>query len=886
MSVGRPRVTATPDIDLQRQQQEVKTRNSDRKKREDFVAKNARNGIPLDVDSGLPAGIRARLSFENDPDKQAELLAKQPGILATRKGTNNQIIATIDDGNGGKKEVLLHPLSREVTTGDVAGEAVPIGKMAAAGGLAYLTGGMSALAQAGIMGAGMGGLQAAQEVGSRLAAGQDINPKQVAKDAAVEAGLNAAFPLVGAAASKGASYIQNLLTGSAGALERSVPAAAERLGVKTLPSMDTGSALLARAENAAGLKPQNEALAGGLKAAEDRQLGLSGGAGVPTEEQVASKVQPLAQKAADTAESGVAASKNAAAKAAQDQLQATLDSGITPSNLPQSKAGEYLRGKLEAFAQKVKDEANVNYPAFYKAAEDKGISLDAKPVRELVEQIAKEDPSGAAELLSPSIKQVKAVEGRLNPLSQESTPSGILDARGNPIMAAPEAQPPLGFQEAINLRAIVRKKLDSVSDPLGDPFKRYYNKLNEALTKTIDNGIAADDTGELRKLYDKARASYSEGALALEQGKLPKLFADAGDAGYVPDEKLVPSLFSGSGNLDSIKAWKSILDPKDFKLLLRQGVNHLIDSSPRTAGYIDAEGFLGKIAKLSPEVRQELLGPLAKPLSDNARLLAAARGAKIDPAELADALASAPGQAPKLLEQAFAREKAFDVQYNNAVAKALRGGNLGPSTLGNVDEFTSRWLNQAGTADVKQALTQIQAASPETAELVRQRALQNILDQSRASAELGQISTGGNPAIDPSKLTKFITGTNREKYQAVLGKDGIQFLDDLNTISEANAKRIAQGEGKPLTLEGDAERAGAIMAGNGLSMAREAGRKALNLLLLAPGKAIANPSVANYLKTGELPPLNKAIRATLVAAPEEIEQANKIRKDRSTVLSN
>lgn len=884
-SVGAPRVSTSPDQDNLLQKEEIRIRNADRKRREDFVAQNAQKGVPLDVDSGLPAGIRARLSLENDPAKQVDLLSKQAGVIAARKGTDGRIIATVDDGNGGKKDVLLHPLNRQVTIGDVAGEAAPIAKGAIALGTAAATGGLSALGQAGVMGTMMGGTQLAQEVGSRVAGGQVVDVPGVLKDSAKEAAFNAALPLAISGVSRLASGAQSLMTGNAGALEKAVPEAAKRLGVTTLPSMDTGSKVLARAENAAGLKPQNTALAGGIKAAEDRQLGLSGGAGVPTEEKVASKVQPLAQRAADAAEANVNVANGNAASAAQAQIQATLDSGLVPSNLPQSKAGAYLRSKLEAFAQGVKDEANKNYPAFYEKAAEKGVTLDAAPVRDLVKQIAKEDPSGAAELLSPSIKQVKSVEGRLNPTPAEGADTGLVDSFGRAIKTTPEETPPLGFQEAINLRAIVRKKLNATMDPLGDPVKRYYSKLDDALTQTINNGIASDKTGELAKLFDKARASYSEGAQALEQGRLPKLFADAGDPGHVPDEKLVPSLFTGAGNLDGLKAWKSVLDPKDYQLLLRQGVNHLIDSSPGAAGYVDGEAFLGKISKLSPEVQTEVLGPLAKPLAQNARLLAAARGAKIDPAELQDALASAPGQAPKLLEQAFAREKAFDLQYNNSVAKALRGGTLGPNTLGNVDKFTSDWLSQAGTADVKQALTQIQAASPETAELVRQRALQNILDQSRASAELGQVSTGGNPAIDASKLVKFISGANRDKYQAVLGKDGIQFLDDLATISESNAKRIAHGEGKPLTIEGDAERTGAILAGNGLSLAREVGRGALNLVLAGPGNLIRNPAVAQYLKTGELPALNRTARSLLVAAPAETEQARQIQQDRSTVLS-
>lgn len=865
-----------------RQKEAIAVRNRVRQEKENFVTGNAQPGVPLDTESGLPASVRLRLSPEGDIDKATELLSKQEGIISARKSANgDNVIARINDENGKPKDVLLHPMNKRIDLGAVAGEAVPLTKMGVAGGLALATEGLSLPLTATVMGLGTGGYHALSEGGSRLAAGQELAPGQIAKEAAVEGGINAALPLAGAGIKKVASGVQKLFTGGAGQLEAAVPAAAERLGVPTFPSEVTGSKVLARSENAAGLKDLNATQAGAMKAAEDRQLGLSGRGGVPSEEQVATQVQPLAAKNAATAEAGVTGAKDYAAKAAQDQIQATLDSGLVPSNLDQSKAGSFLRGKLENFAQGVKAEAEKNYPAFYQKAAEKGVTLDAKPVSDLVAQIAKEDPSGAAELLSPSIKQVKAVEGRLNPLAGEGADTGMVDQFGRAIKSAPEAPPPLGFQEAINLRAIVRKKLAAGFDALGDPVKRYYSKLNNALTETIDNGIQSDKSGELQKLYDKARASYSEGAQALEQGKLPKLFADAGDAGHVADDQIVPKLFTGQGNLEGLKAWKSVLDPKEYSLLLRQGVKHLMDSSPGTGGFIDAGKFLGKLDSLAPEVRTELLGPLAKDVTGNAKLLAAARGAKIDPADLADALQSAPGAAPRLLQEAFAREKAFDVQYNNSIQQALRGGKLGPSTLGNVDRFTSDWLDKAGAADVRQAMGQIAQASPEAAEAVRSRALQNILDSSRAPAEVGQITTGGNPMLDAAKLVKYTTGAEREKYQAVLGKQGIQFLDDLATVSEAQAKRIAQGEGKPLSAEALAERGSAIGEGNGLSLARTAGRALLYLPEATLGNAERNAAVSNYLKTGQLPSLfSKPAKAAILAAPEAIEQTRQISKDR------
>src|SRR6185436_12296164 len=119
------------------------------------------------------------------------------------------------------------------------------------------------------------------------------------------------------------------------------------------------------------------------------------------------------------------------------------------------------------------------------------------------------DPTGAIASLAPSSKQVAGVGQAL---------------KGTAEVPAP----PLTFADAIRLRSIVRTKLNSPTDPLGDVVKSYYSRLEKALTESIDDGLQRG-TPELRQLYETARGAYAKGADALDRGVVQKLFRNVGE---------------------------------------------------------------------------------------------------------------------------------------------------------------------------------------------------------------------------------------------------------------------------------------------------------------------------------------------------------------------
>lgn len=872
-----------------RDKEAVANRNAMRKQEEGFINDNALPDAPLKTREELPAMLRAKLSAEPDPTVQAAMLTKDGMPARVSKDKKNVIVRTWG-GDGNPMDVLLHPFGA-VTAGTIAGEAVPIAKMAANAGLAFLSSGASLLPAAGLMGVGAAGIEGAATGLSRLASGQPLS--DTGKRAVKEGIINAALPLAGAGVSAATSGAGKILRSGMDVLENKLPAAADRLGIPTSVGETTGSPTLSKL---ARLTPAEDATRqNALRTSLDREVTLGGGSPGPlaSEADIARNVQPIFSASEDAAAQVPRRVMSDAEREAQRVLKAQLDAGLVPAGASNSAVGQHIRGKFDEFVQKVKDAAERDYSLFHAKAAGEGITLDPAPITKLVAKIEQEDPHGVAELLAPSVRQVKGVEEKLTKPLAEAQPakySGLQQTTP----ATPEVPaPPLTFDEAIRQRAIVRQKLNAPDDPLGDVVKTYYKQLDKAYTEAIDGGLAKG-SDDLRTLYETARSGYKQGATLLEKGVVQKLFREPGEAGRVADENVVRQMFTGTGKLEALRDMKQILgaNTPDYKLLLRQGVQNMMDDAAAkgSGGMIDVNTFLSRFNGLDKEMRAEVFGPLEAPLKATAEAMGIAQKgapavAKIPAEELTDALAGSPGSVKNLINQAVRRQQAYEQTYNGSIQQQLRNGVLTARTMGSADDFLTRFIGGANTsvADVRQALTQIGASSPAALEDIRKRTLQNVIDATRiqgGAAPLGKATTGQVEDLNYAKLLPYLKGTEREKYQAVLGDRGIKFLDDLATYAEATAKRQGAELGRAVTPE--------TLAKESLSGAAGFRRNAIGALvdIAAPvgrfvglGALARNPGVRRFLETGVLPQLYQPAEELALAATGTVRGANKVLAD-------
>lgn len=861
------------------QKEAVGVRTAARRERERFVRDNADKGVTMDaLDRELPATMRAGVSFESNIDKQVDLISKKAGVESAVKSKDGRnVIVRMKDGD--KSSVfLLHPKTSTLTAGDIAGATAPLLKTAGAGALAVGTAGMSLPATAAILGGTAAVAEALSSGGSRILAGQPIDPKELALASGKEGAINAALPLAGAGASKVVGKVGGIFRGNAGELEKKLPAAASRLGLETTVAETTGSPALARLGRLTPVEEDARQMA--LRVAKDRGTVLSGTGGarpLASESQIADDVQPLFARAEQDAAKGVRISMTDAEKAAQTEIKAQLDAGIVPTGLKASEGGAFIRNSvtgnrdlgIKGRAGEFREEAERLFQPVVELAEKEGIVIPTNRISALKDEI---DEKAHAALLefAPGIKKIPALERLLT--QEKVTPTGILDVRGKPIVNV-EPAPPLTLQQARELRSVVYEMKESgVAPGEGGVPNRYLTKLYKALDDAIDDGVKSGSP-ELQAAEKKATDYYRTKIQPLQQSDVAKLFLTTDAAGRLGDDEIIRRLVSGKGNLDAMNAYKTVLGETspEYRLLRRLTLDSIIDESKAAGELVDAGKLLARLNGLTPELRTELLGPVANTITANAKLMSRAQGTKIPLEELEDALLAAPKSVSTILEQAIVREQAYDQTYNGAIQQQLRNGSLSARTMGSADDFLTRFIAGRNTsvADVRQALTQIGTKSPQAVEDIRQRALQNILNTSRANAPLGKTTTREIEDLSHEKLASFLEGTEREKYQAILGQKGIQFLDDLATYAEATAKRQASEQGRRV--------AGETLAKEVASGAAGFTRNAIGALVDVSGaalrkfggaSAVRNPSVRAFLETGQLPSLSPTARTLILAAPQ------------------
>jgi hypothetical protein len=459
--------------------------------------------------------------------------------------------------------------------------------------------------------------------------------------------------------------------------------------------------------------------------------------------------------------------------------------------------------------------------------------------------------------------------------------TGLLDEFGRAIQELVPPKP-MTVSQARELRSVVYEMAHTPGPPgEGGVPRRYLTRLYKALDDDLDTAIKSG-TPELQKAHATADEFYKSKIQPLQQSDVAKLFLETDAAGRMGGDEIVRRLFRGAGNLDALRSYRNVLgkDSPEWKLLVRQGLQTVMEDAGALAGRVDAGAFLKRIEQLSKtELADEIIGPVAQSLRANAKLAARSQGVKIPIDELEDALTAAPKAVSARLESAIAREEAYDKTYNSAIQKQLRDGALGPRTMGNIDDFLSRFIEGAHTSvkDVRQALTQIAAKDKNAVETIRQRVLHNVLEDARALGPLGKQTTREIEDMSHEKLARYLTGDMRNRYQAILGDRGMKFLHDLAIYAEATAKRQAAEIGRKVTPETMAKEVASGMAGfrrNAIGALVDIGSASARAL--GGSRAVRSEAVRKFIETGQLPSLGATARMMVLASPQAADAKDAI----------
>lgn len=850
---GAPRsfssAMAGPDLAVLGSIEEEKIREKE------FIAKERQLGVPLDVNTGLPAGQRAKMSFERNPEKRAEWLSKQPGIESVRRTSSGDgIIVRVKDDQGNPRDILAD--ERGFTMKDFADLAGDLPQITAAALLAYFTGGLGLTAQALTVGGGTAATGATQDIAVRKGSGRDVDLPEIAAARGIEAGLNTALPLIPAGGKRLAQVVIGPFGRSVGPLEIEAKQAAERLGVPLTASQLTGSKAVARVEQFTKELPLGGPLVEQAKAQDEairkvRNYLLGGEPEtVPTSQEIAERTSGALAERRQGAETVAALKRREAEKTGEGEITRVLESELPVGSVTPSQAGNAVRSRVIALRDDFKKRVNEAYAKVYSLPGADEAFVPSAPVKTLVNDI-RQSSTEATEALVPEIRRIFQVG--------ETIPDNMT------------------LKQATELRSVIG---DTLGKPAALPgiSESYKERLYGALSESINEGVKKAPNPEIGQALSEAQTLYKNEFHKFEQPGVKDLFSETapGKGFQVGDTQVAQRIVSGKGNVDQLRVYKDLLgaNSPEYQGLLRSAVTEMMDESRFGREFIDAGSFLNKLKGMSPEFRKEAIGPIEKELVDNAQLIELAQGKKIPELDFERILNARPGKVASVVRDVVEEQAAIDRYYSSSLMKQLTDGRFNPASF-NADEFVGRFVDNASVKDLRQVMTQLRALDKELPDMVRRRSMLELLEKASADLTPEDKLTGEISRYSEDKLKSLLSGPSGEKYRTLLGAETMDTLQDLTTIeaSREKARSMAKASGQLVYSN--------ILAALMDFKLGEVPRIVKNRILAG---ALTTPGVRAWLTSQNKIPATPTIRKAVFASPPVIRSIIQEFKDEPDTL--
>ena len=779
-------------------------------------------GLGVDVETGGPASVRARLSV-TPPERQAQVLQEAFPLGFSR--TSAGIVINVADPSGTPRQVLLDEEGFSMADfADAAGEGIVVagavaGTVAAlAAAPALLTGGVVSLALLAVISgvSGQTGLGVTEIISAYEAGGIDLNDPQdrqmlenIVKRRGVAAAVDSSLDFITAGTFRfGRGVAQKLVGPNAAVLAETpraeIKAAAERLAVPLSPGELVGGGLL-RAESiaekvpgaAAPVKALRRAAQAGVTRVEE---GLRGKRPVDVGPEIVAELET--RRRSMVAAAGDLRSR-AGAKIGQrlEEVRQKMSS----KNISLDDAGEAVRLKIQSNLEKFK--------ARQTAFED---ALDKR--------LAKIPLEARAFLSSRGLKALAQKLEKEFPQRQvvEDVETGLLDELGAPVFqrtTGPETIPELfpsatrrmlrGIQklpdtitvvEARNLRKTISSIIDNAAAFPGVSVGMLKG-LEAELARTVRSGVRNAPTPEIGQALKQVLGHFKENVGVFRDQRVARTLLDPTQAGFLEGRSVLPELILDNNMIAAQRVIKAaglnstevgITRRSVFDEMLRRAQDML--SGPK---FIDPVVLAQQYDALLPATKTFLFGKDLRSVGTLIRLLAAKHG-KVDISGIKAAAAERP--ILNLLKQAAKKERETQKLFETRVLKPFlnkEAGASGPSP----EEFVRHVLRKNTTSEIKRLfrllpkdkVNDFQAA---TTELILEKSGRAALGPETQAVALlaGRAPVGTKLAQIMEKDFGATVSESLEKIRGILPTDTIRILEDLALVQAGRGQAAAAGK--------------------------------------------------------------------------------------------
>lgn len=439
--------------------------------------------------------------------------------------------------------------------------------------------------------------------------------------------------------------------------------------------------------------------------------------------------------------------------------------------------------------------------AGYGRARDE-FNAEAKRLYDIVRQA----PGGTAPIvdIAPVRAQVNRIKAALPPSVKPNEPDAQFTPTGlsKLFQGIDNMAPNITIDQARQMRSIIDDAIDDTNVMPGVS-ERYLTQLREAVSRAIEQSVAASGSPQLKSALQAANRYYRDNIDKFSRKGIVEAFRDPTSGGFIEDNQIVGRLLSGRGKPDVIRQTRDMLGAgtPEWVALRRNAFEQILDAGRSKTLYgrrvVDADGLVSRLNSLDDETIKELFGIADAQQLRNLAVDISNRTKYLDLNALSDrGSRNVLGQlkAAAVADQQIAKE-----YRDNVIAPFLRGENGAEAKL-NAEELVPWLYRQASPRDIADIMRRV---SPQMKATLEQGVIADIIEQSlsqgsRDLASVRRLVTGAGGPADSTSIAQLLGATGdatgsvqKDRIGLLLSPESRQALRDLALITARRQERDA-----------------------------------------------------------------------------------------------
>lgn len=802
-----------------------------------------RPNVNLDMITGVPASLRAKLSFEANEFNQVKILAREYGLENVDKNPQGGwVIRNQTDGHGGIQDILVNPPG--IDKGDIASFAADLaptiggiaaglltrGKVKNPGAISKFLQKMGPLAKveigSGAMAVGTELTGAAQDLIARHEMDLEANPSEIAQARLWAAAEDFAF---GNVLAGGAKVASKALAAGAGILQIPVGKTASMKAAQELQSatkaMETssgvanpkgvkypltpgqisesrvllrGESILSRRLGSAGafdkfIKDQQASedelrrvFLGFPRTMTDEELAASMPKADFTGEAALGRLRGEAEKLTGTVEAARANLQKTGTAEVQKVAKVDLKNQLNVSDVGKA-ARTRTRTDFESFKTKMGD----RYDAFLSKPEIQSRTVSGDQLSDAAKSIEKTTTPAVEKTVT---EQTAILDQFGRPGETYKQVTERLDAFVNAkVRGFVDTLKGLkGGRVGINDLKVIRTSIDdAIAEGVAIPGTNLHQlkQLRSSVSSAIESGLEGMPNRSLLEEWKALSSDYEAGIERFDRTAIRKMLVPEGETGSLGNAEIAESIMGDTSQaLDRYNEFKQFfgVSSPEFRNIQQAAREQSLERTlGDTTGFIEGARLRAAIRNTRPEVASELFGANKVELAKIGEILQKTEG-KLDTDELYRLMQQKSLTATKINDLRTA-EIARSIAFNNKLINAAAKGMLDAETI-----KPSEFVRYALDMDPKDAQRVMGVLSdrPDIVEDIRQLEIEDLFTKVRAGMP-------GRELVSTAKLRMALgTETQHRTWEAIIGKDALDGIKKLaNTVAsrETSAQEFASG---------------------------------------------------------------------------------------------